>query len=112
MKFSGRMFVISTLVLLIAGLEGCSSKIIGLRPGYDRVSLADASQVTNCQSKGEDTVSVLAKVVGINRSEEEVEANMYQIARNYAVDIGADTVVKGESKQFGERTFKLYKCRP
>lgn len=112
MKFSRRMFVISTFMLLIAGLNGCSSKIIGLRPGYERVSLADASQVAGCQSKGEDTVSVLAKVGFVKRTAEEVEADLYQVARNYAADIGADTLVKGESKQFGERTFKIYKCRP
>lgn len=112
MKISGKMIVVSTFMVMVSGLGGCASKIIGERPGVERVSLADASQVANCQSKGEDTVSVLSKIVGLNRSTEEVEGNMYQIARNYAVDIGADTVVKGESKQFGERTFKLYKCRP
>jgi hypothetical protein len=112
MQFSRKVFVISTLVLLSAGLDGCASKIIGVRPGVERVSLADASQVAGCQSKGENTISVLAKVVGLNRSTEEVEANLYQVARNYAVDVGADTLVKGESKQFGERTFYVYKCRP
>ena len=112
MKFSKSIFVATTFMLLAAGLGGCGSKFIGVRPGVERVSLADASQVEHCQSMGEDDVSVLAQVVGIKRSTEEVEANLYQVARNYAADHGADTVVKGESREFGQRTFKIYKCRP
>jgi len=33
------------------------------------------------------------------------------MARNAAVEDNADTIVKGESKKFGERTYSLYKCR-
>jgi hypothetical protein len=55
---------------------------------------------------------VLAKVGIILRYEEDVEENLYQLARNNAVDAGADTLVKGESKEFGKRMFEMYKCRP
>ena len=72
------------------------------------MSLAEANEVGGCQSKGAIIISVFAKF----RVEDDVEANMYQIARNDAVDAGADTVVKGESPEFGKRTFKFYKCRP
>jgi hypothetical protein len=108
MKFSKGMLVIAAVVPLIVGLNGCASKIIGVRAGSERVSLADANQVANCQSKGGTTISIFAK----GRAENEVEANMYQMARNDAVDAGADTIVKGESTEFGKRSFKLYKCRP
>lgn len=114
MKFSKGMLVIAAIVPLLAGLNGCASRIIGVREGADRVSLADANQVADCQSKGKVTISIFAKagITGITRSEQEVEANMYQMARNHAVDVGADTVVKGESPEFGKRTFSTYKCRP
>jgi hypothetical protein len=111
MKFS-KVFVITAMLPLIAGLSGCASSLIGDRPGSDRVSLADANQVSGCQSKGKTIVSVMAKVGFINRLEEVVEADLYQLARNNAVDAGADTLVKGESQEFGKRTFDLYKCRP
>lgn len=113
MQFSRTVSVVA-LVSLMVGLEGCASRIIGVREGADRVSLADASQVTGCQSKGGVTISIFAKAgnTGISRAEKEVEDNMYQMARNDAVDEGADTVVKGESPEFGKRTFHLYKCRP
>jgi hypothetical protein len=108
MKLSKGMLVAAAVVPLLVGLNGCASKIIGTREGSERVSLADASQVASCQSKGSVTISIFAK----GRAENEVEANMYQMARNHAVDSGADTVVKGESPEFGKRTFAVYKCRP
>ena len=57
------------------------------------------------------TASVLAKVWFINRGKESVEQNLLQMARNSAVEANADTIVKGESKVFGERTYFFYKCR-
>jgi hypothetical protein len=109
MQFSKGMLAIVAIVPLFAGLGGCAHNIfIGVREGADRVSLAEADQVASCQSKGAITISVFAK----GRIEKDVEANMYQMARNSAVDEGADTVVKGESPELGKRTFKLYKCRP
>lgn len=108
MQFSKGMLAIVAIVPLIAGLSGCSSMFIGVHEGADRVSLAEANQVGNCQSKGSFIVSVFAKT----RSEKDVETDLYQIARNDAADAGADTVVKGESPELGKRTFKMYKCRP
>ncbi len=112
MRFSKGILVVTVTVSLIAGLSGCASSLIGEHPGTDRVSQADANQVGGCQSKGTIIVSVLAKVGFIIRDAVDVEANLYQMARNDAVDAGADTIVAGESPEFGKRTFKMYKCRP
>ncbi len=112
MQFSKGMLVITVMLPLIAVLSGCASRLIGEHEGAERVSLAEANQIGGCSLKGKRTVSVLAKVGFINRNAEEVEANLYQMARNAAVDVGADTVVKGESQEFGKRTFEMYKCRP
>lgn len=112
MQLSKIVLAATVALPLMAGLGGCSSTMIGERPGSDRVSLADANQVGNCKSMGKTIVSVLAKVGFIDRAPEAVEENLYQLARNNAVDAGADTLVKGESKEFGTRTFEMYKCRP
>ncbi|MFA6901941.1 MAG: DUF4156 domain-containing protein [Gallionellaceae bacterium] len=112
MKTSKGILIIAVIVPLLAGLSGCASSLIGVREGADRVSLAEASQVTACQSKGKTIVTVLSKIGVINRLEEVVEDNLYQVARNNAVDAGADTLVKGESTEFGKRTFEMFKCRP
>lgn len=112
MQFSKKMWVITAMVPLIAGLGGCADKLIEVRKGSDRVSLADATQVGRCQSKGKINVSVLSEVGFITRSAEAVEANLLQLARNGAIDNGGDTVVKGNSTEYGKRTFEVYKCRP
>lgn len=111
MKRSKIIMAICAIPLLLVA-SGCASTFIGSRAGVERVSLADANQVTNCQSIGQDTITVVAKVWFFPRSPEDVEANLYQVAVNYAVDHGADSVVKGESKEFGTRSFSFYKCRP
>jgi hypothetical protein len=109
MQFSKRMFTVVAAVPLFAALSGCANNIfIGVHEGADLVTLAEANQVSGCQSRGTVIVSVFSKY----RIEKDVEANLYQMARNEAVDAGADTVVKGDSPEFGKRAFKLYKCRP
>ncbi|MGA7180015.1 MAG: DUF4156 domain-containing protein [Thiobacillaceae bacterium] len=112
MQFFKGMLMVNAAVVLIAILNGCASDLIGVRHGSERVSLADASQIIGCQSKGTITVSVLAKVGFLSRSIDDVDANLSQLARNGAVDAGGDTIVKGERPEIGKRTFAIYKCRP
>jgi hypothetical protein len=116
MHFNRSGFKTTLLFTVIAatsmGLGACASKMVEVRPGTDRVSLADAGQVAACESRGKVVVSVLTKVGFVTRSVESVEANLLQLARNSAVDEGADTLVRKESAKFGERTFDIYKCRP
>ena len=111
MKFSTAILPI-TAVILVLNLTGCASKMIGVHAGAERVSLAEANQVASCKLISKNTVSVMAKMGFIVRDAKDVEANLYQIARNDAVDAGADTVVKGESSALGSRIFAIYKCRP
>lgn len=112
MKFSKAKLSALFVAASLSGLSACSSVIIGEKEGSDHVSLANPNQVANCQSKGKINVSVIAKIGILPRSEEDVEANLYQMARNNAVDNGADTLVKGESTELGKRQFEMYKCRP
>ena len=99
-------------VLASVALAACASSMIEVRKGSERVSLANANQIAACQSKGTTTVSALAKVGFIVRDAADVEANLYQLAVNDAIDVGADTIVKGDSSALGSRTYSLYKCRP
>lgn len=111
MRFSGTI-LLAAVILVMGGLGGCASDLIEVRKGSEQVLLAEAKQVSNCQSKGEVIVSVLAEVGFISRSVEAVEANLLQLARNAAIDGDGDTVVRGSSPAFGKRTFAIYKCRP
>jgi hypothetical protein len=112
LKISKGLFFLLSIVTLISGLDGCATNLVEMRMGSERVALADESQIAGCKSLGDINVSVLAEVGFINRSVEAVEANLLQLARNGAVDAGGDTVVKGNSPDYGRRTFAIYKCRP
>ncbi len=112
MKISGKQLLAITAVLALTALNGCASKLIEKRAGAENVAVLEASQVRNCQSKGNTTVSVLAEVGFITRSKEAVEANLVQLASNSAVDNGGDTIVKGNSTEFGKRTFEIFRCKP
>lgn len=101
-----------TLAALMAALAGCADQLIKVHLGSEKVAVAQAGEVSACQPKGKVTVSVMSEVAFITRSPEAVEANLLQLARNSAVDSGADTVVKGSSTEFGKRSFDIYKCRP
>lgn len=112
MYLSKKLWVIAASASLALGLGGCAEKLIGVREGADQVALKEANQVTQCASKGKLTVSVLAEVGFITRRPEDVEANLLQLARNGAIDKGGDAVVKGNSSEYGKRTFEIFKCRP
>lgn len=103
--------LIPTFLLSLSLLTGCTSALIGKKIGSDWVIVVDPNKVSGCESRGGMTASVLAKVWFVSRSEQSVEENLLQMARNSAVEENADTIVKGQSKQFGERSYFFYRCR-
>jgi len=112
MHLSKNILLASAMLPLFFTMGGCASKLIGERVGADLVMLKEATQVGHCKPLGKTHVSVLSKVGFITRSAEDVEANLLQLARNAAVDKNGDTVVKGNSTEYGKRTFDIYKCQP
>ena len=108
MKKYTKILIIAAIATLVAG---CADQFIEKKSGSEKVSVVDANQVGQCQSRGKVTSSVVAKVGFISRSVQGVEENLLQMARNSAIEDGGDTLVKGESTEFGKRTFNVYKCR-
>jgi len=106
-------FIRATCICLSSAalLSGCASNLVAQRAGSDTVAMLDANQVSQCKSKGSINVSVVSEVGPFTRSADAVEGNLLQLARNGAVDAGADTVVKGNSMAYGKRAYDLYKCR-
>ena len=106
-----QVFRIFSFISLILILVACSNKVVDIKQGSDKVSVADKGLVTQCIAKGKVTVSVTSKVGIYTRDVDTVEANLTQLAKNSAVSEGADTIVKGASASYGEREFDLFKCR-
>ncbi len=107
-----RAFALPILILLPALLGGCASSLIEVRKHSLDVAVAEPGGVGQCVRKGKTTVRVLDKVGFISRSIADVDANLLQLARNDAVDMGGDTLVPGERPEVGKRTFAIFKCRP
>ena len=103
---SSIIFILTALVLL-----GCSSHLIKAKKGADSIKLIEHSDSLACQEKGVVTVSVLTKVGFFTRSVEAVEENLVQLARNSAVEIGGNSIVKGEVSEFGKRSFSIFECQ-
>jgi hypothetical protein len=100
------------MMVLIAGMSGCSSAFIAKRPMAWEVLVMKPEQVASCQPKGGVLVTAAAYLWFYQRSDEAVEENLVQLARNAAIDAGGDALVPGESPKPGTRNFAIYRCRP
>ena len=98
----------SLFALLCLSLGACSW--ITLTPGGEKVRVLDASEVVTCKDLGNTTVSLLAKIAGINRNEAKVEKELSLLARNAAAEMRGDTVVPITAVEKGTRTYTVYKC--
>lgn len=99
----------SLLTLLIAlVLGGCTW--VKTDPGAERVKLASASEVRQCQRLGQTTVSVRDRVSGVQRRAERVADELADLARNSALELGGDTIVADGPVRDGQRRFNVYRC--
>jgi hypothetical protein len=106
-----KKLIIATAITLPLILSACANNFVDVKKGSETVAVVDKSKVANCVDKGKVTVSVTTKVGLYTRSVETVEADLTQLAKNSALTERADTVVSGESVNFGERIFGIYQCR-
>lgn len=100
----GRLLVL----MLCLSLGACAW--ITLTPGGEKVRVLDANEVSTCKLLGNSTVSLMAKVAGINRNEDEVKKELSLLARNAGAEMGGDTVVAISAVKQGTRSYAVYKC--
>lgn len=96
-------------VALAGPLAACT--MIPPSPGAETVVVTEAAKVTQCESLGNTTVSVLHKIAGLERGVESVDEDITKVARNTAIDAGGDTLVPLGAVVEGRRKFGIYKCR-
>ena len=106
------LFRLGASAVLLATLSACVTHLVEVRDGSDAVAVLEAKDIGNCKYLGSIAVSVLSEVGIYTRSADAVEADLLQLARNGAVDAMGDTVVKGNSLEFGKRSYRMYKCLP
>ena len=95
----------------IALLCGCANSFLKPAAGSERVLLMKASQVTHCLPLGKVNVNVVTRVGIYNRDADAVEADLLQLGKNNAIELGGDTLAKDVTPEFGKQIFAVYKCK-
>ena len=73
------------------------------------IAVVPADYVGHCRRIGEVTSTVLASMAGISRDEEKVSKELDDLARERALKLKANTLVR-ESTSIGEATYGAYHC--
>lgn len=97
------------LLVLVASLASCTW--VKMDEGASSVRVAEGSDLSACESKGTVTASVKSKVGFYERNDLKVAEELETMARNSAVDAGADTIQPVSEIADGEQKFAMYRCR-
>ena len=100
-----RAILLSLSFLLIISC----SKYVDIKEGSEKIMLVK-EKPANCVSKGTVDVSVLAEIAYIEREEKYIHKDLVQLAKNSAVSVRANTIMKIKTPKPGEATFAMYKC--
>ncbi len=74
------------------------------------VSVVKAFNVTGCEKLGTTTAQVQSSLGGVEFSEEKVQKELINIAKNDAGTMGGDSVVAVSPVIGGMQKFDIYKC--
>ena len=96
------------ILLFALTLTACAW--VKLTPEGEKVRVLSASEVKSCTKKGKTTVSLKAKVAGLERHPEKVKKELEDLARNSAADLNGDTVVPASEIENGKQVFDVYRC--
>jgi hypothetical protein len=102
-----KTFLVIMVVNLLL-LAGCTW--VHVSPSGEMVRVLSAFEVTGCEKVGVTTVSLLAEVVGVKRSQRKVATELETLGRNSGAEMGGDTIVPVSDIINGEQTFGVYRC--
>lgn len=94
--------------VVVLSLSACAW--VQPQPGTDRVMILDPPDALDCQRLAQTTVSVRDRVAGVQRSPSQVAEELRTLARNSAIDLGANAIVAEEMIRPGKQRFGIYLC--
>jgi len=101
--------VLVALVTMVAFLHACTW--VKTTPEGTKVRVAQANEVSHCESKGEVNVSLKSRVGAFERKPGKVAGELETLARNEANSMGGDTVVALSLVNEGRQTYGVYHCQ-
>lgn len=103
-------FRMIVLLLIMPALTLTACTWVSVEPGADDIVLLPERRIQNCEKQGSVEVSVLAKVAGLDRHQEEIEEDLANLARNHAAERNADTIAPLSEIREGKQRFGIYRC--
>jgi hypothetical protein len=101
--------VYATLMIAVAALALAGCTMVKVSEAGKRVNMVTADQVFNCTKIGTVSTTVLDNIVGIPRNEQKVQAELDRLARDQAVLLKANTLVR-DSIRDGLGSYTAYNC--
>jgi hypothetical protein len=105
-----KYFLFSLTSVIVLSLSACAS--VKLTHGGEKARVLSSGEVTNCQKRGATTVRVKPTLLTIRRQPTVVAKELQILARNSAVNMGADTVSPISKIDNGKQTYAVYRCIP
>ena len=105
-----KIIINSTLISLSFLLVTSCAKYVDISPGSDEI-LVTAKKPVGCASRGTVDVTALAEFAYIERDEKEINRDLLQLAKNSAIKVRANTIMKIKSPKPGEATFSMHYCK-
>jgi hypothetical protein len=75
------------------------------------VAIVEKSHITTCRELGNVSTQVKWKVAGVARNADKVRGELDDLARQQALELDADTLVR-ESVSEGQGRYRAYRCQP
>jgi hypothetical protein len=97
------------IVTLVALVHACTW--VKTTPEGQKVRVAKASEIGNCERKGGVATSLKSRVGGFERKPGKVAGELETLARNEAATMGGDTVVAESLVKDGRQTYGVYRCQ-
>lgn len=105
------MFHYRIIVLAIAAaLVSAGCQMVPVEEGSEKVRVIEEAEANSCERVGNTKVKVLEKVMFMGRSEEKMANDLAKLARNEAVEMGANAVMAEGEITEGSRRFGVYRC--
>jgi len=102
----GKAISISVLLATLL-VGGCS--VVKVSEAGKRVNIITSDQAFNCTRVGSISTSVLETIIGIPRHERKIEEELDKLARDQAVLMRANSIVR-ESINGAEGSYSAYNC--
>ena len=104
-----KLVLISTVFILgLASLTSCTW--VKNAPNSQAVRIVPADRMMGCRLLSKATTYTADNITLIKRSAKKVQEELDALAKNEAVERGADTIVRTSRVIEGKQSFDLYRC--